>query len=755
MIQSGSNSKTALHYSFFDNFLHLPYGVSPNNHTNDDDDDDDADNYYSKRGGGTNNNQKEGGKREEENYLLSLLLPKYFTPEEIKSQSLEEFQRARLEQQLRVMRKDKKQKMDDGDNGRGYNEEEESKGGETTNNNDDNKKMFMADDDDFVNKFSDVFQKKRLEEQIKLRAQQKQQQQQQPEQQGHEMQQQQTINAVEDDTRSGNDKNTNIQQQEGHFLIANEAFQRALLEERLRQSQPQQQQKQQERFVIDMEAMEQDKNDMRHLIETTSASSSSTTTATMKKRDDDITNDDDVGNENDDVINDNIASSTTNNNSGGSNDDSGPPVNNDKVVKTDHEEEGGDGNLNAMSINGDGGAAGGGGGGKSATKATSAPSDLSTQLKSLHRMVALATAPVPPPPPSTNSAITLLSSNEETATSSSSRPPTRIQRFLATTHLPLPPSENTPIASLVIAPLAHIATSIFLSGAMIFYAVVAILDILLNDDKEEYCAKTCMRKAVSIWLSCWQYLFAKQQQQQQQQQQGAIRRTLEAAQTSFLALFYTSQCVVVRAAIRSKFATECMDAGIGSARYLIYATRSLNVIWKRVVSSLRRGMGTTNISCAVPTNTSIKIKKERRKFHLLRVLSNIRNSASRRINHQRSLLIKQQRMRVEKEFQDQVHTLNEDILAVELEKKKLEVDRANLLSEGVSLLAWYSMTKEASDALAAEREEHDKETRRKGGKRHWRPRFGYWAGLSRDDDLNTNDDENVETEVNNVTENEN
>jgi len=111
-------------------------------------------------------------------------------------------------------------------------------------------------------------------------------------------------------------------------------------------------------------------------------------------------------------------------------------------------------------------------------------------------------------------------------------------------------------------------------------------------------------------------------------------------------------------------------------------------------------------------------------------------------------------MRAEKEFQDKVQSLNEDILAVEWEKKKLDMDRANLLSEGVGVLAWYSMTKEASDALAAEREELEKERRRKGGgKRHWRPRFGYW-GVSADDDSYSEDDENVEID-NNVTDTDN
>ena len=90
------NSNTALHLTFFDNFLH-PYGVSPQNSTNNNNNNNHYDNYEDD----DNNN----------NFFLSLLLPKYRSPEELKSQSLEEFQRARLEQQLRVMRNEKKKRQ--------------------------------------------------------------------------------------------------------------------------------------------------------------------------------------------------------------------------------------------------------------------------------------------------------------------------------------------------------------------------------------------------------------------------------------------------------------------------------------------------------------------------------------------------------------------------------------------------------------------------------------------------------------------
>lgn len=306
---------------------------------------------------------------------------------------------------------------------------------------------------------------------------------------------------------------------------------------------------------------------------------------------------------------------------------------------------------------------------------------------------------------------------------------------METTYLPLPPREDNPIISLLMAPFAHIITSIFLSGTMVCYAILSVLDIVMNDNVEENCTRSCIVKAMTIWKSCWDHLF-QVQKQEDHGGRGIVRRSLEASQISLLALFYTTQCVIVRAATRSRYASESADAGVASLRYLIYAFRSMNVIRKRVVSSVRRkegGGGNTVI------NESIK--KERRRFHLLRVISKIRASAVRRINHQRSLLIKQQRMRAEKEYQDKVQSLNEDRLSVERDRRMMDTERANLLSEKIGLLEWYVVTREASDAVKAEREGLERENQKKKvGKRHWRPRFGYWAGSSGDDDHDNESD---------------
>ena len=676
-----SSSSTALNM-FFDNFLH-PYGVTSKNQTN-----------YP----------------EEENHLLSLLLPKYRSREELRSRSKEEFQRRRLERQLKT--ENKNGEDDDDSNSNNNNNGKNNKRKKIN-----KKKVFLADDDNMVKEVADMFQNKRLEEQSKLRNQQRQQQ-----------------------TTLSSGGGENNQQ----FLIKSEAFQRALLEERLRLTQQQQQQQQQQvkskqdEFVIDMKALEQDKKDILNLIENSSSSSSDTTTTTTTS-----SVDSDNGNEemeagplDNDDSDDNVTSSKSSDNDGGSYDNVPPPLNNDTAMLTaeDHDEEGGNSNNNAGRDDEE----------SASTKATTTITalDLNTQLKSLHEMVALATVPVPTPP-SNCTAITLLLSNNNDIDRASTQT-TRLQRFLATTHLPLPPDERTPMASLVLAPLAHIASSIFLSMAMVFYATFAILDILLNDGNEEYCTKTCIRKAVSIWKSCLQYLFTRETNVQEQHRRGVVFRTLQASQTSLLALFFTCQCVIVRAATRTKFSAESSDAGVASIRYLIYAMRSLNILRQRAGSSLQRTIG--NIR-SIPSNPTIK--KKRRKLHLLRVLSNIRTTAARRLDHQRSLLIKQQRMRSEKEFQDKIQSLNEDILKVEREKKQLDIDRANLLNEGVGVVAWYSMTKEASDALATEREELEKERKKmKGGKRHWRPRFGYWGGSSRKDEPSANDDESVDMDEN-------
>jgi len=503
------------------------------------------------------------------------------------------------------------------------------------------------------------------------------------------------------------------------------------LQQQQHQQQQHQQQQQQEKFVIDLNAMENDKNEMMNLMKMREDSLENNTDGDVDKL---MMGMEDEGDDDEDGGDDGT-------NGGNQLPDDG------KVVKMNHGGEVGGGGKGPgytgvdtfMSINGDGD--GDDNDGKSIVGATtvtpSPPSDLSTQLKSLHRMVALATAPVPSPPPSVTAktAIALLPSNNSTAasvSSSSSRLPTRLQTFMETTYLPLPPREDTPITSLLMAPFAHIITTLFLSGTMVCYAILSVLDIVMNDNVEENCTRSCMVKAMSIWKRCWDHLF-QVQKQEDHEGRGILRRSLEASQVSLLALFYTTQCVIVRAATRSRFASESADAGVASIRYLIYAFRSMNVIRKRVVSSVRRkegGGGNTVI------NESIK--KERRRFHLLRVISKIRASAVRRINHQRSLLIKQQRMRAEKEYQDKVQSLNEDRLSVERDRKIMDTERANLLSEKIGLLEWYVVTREASDAVKAEWEELDK--KRKGGKRHWRPRFGYWAGTSGDDDHDSESD---------------
>ena len=120
-----------------------------------------------------------------------------------------------------------------------------------------------------------------------------------------------------------------------------------------------------------------------------------------------------------------------------------------------------------------------------------------------------------------------------------------------------------------------------------------------------------------------------------------------------------------------------------------------------------------------------KLNPWTRKFHLLRVVSSIRKATAERLNQQRSLQTKQQRLRSEREYQEKMRSLNQDRVMLEREQRELfdaqrqlEVDRRNLLCEGVGVLAWYSAAKEAeATALlnsGAVKEEHEHRKRN-----HW------------------------------------
>ena len=109
-------SSTSLQLFNFDNYFFHPYGEgggTNKNHKN---------NKNNKNNEGTtvnNLNKNDEEEEDEENILLlSQLLPKYYTPEELRQKSFNEFQRARLATQLLEELSKKKKKDDNDDNDR-------------------------------------------------------------------------------------------------------------------------------------------------------------------------------------------------------------------------------------------------------------------------------------------------------------------------------------------------------------------------------------------------------------------------------------------------------------------------------------------------------------------------------------------------------------------------------------------------------------------------------------------------------------
>ena len=193
---------------------------------------------------------------------------------------------------------------------------------------------------------------------------------------------------------------------------------------------------------------------------------------------------------------------------------------------------------------------------------------LSDKLERLQNVVALSTSSAASaPPPDTTS-------NDSKSS---------LQSFLSSTHLPLPPREDASFLSLALAPLAHMLTSLFLLGAAGFYAVLAVLDVLWNDNKGEYSTRACLREASSVFSGCVAYVFPADAKDVQL---SAFQRTWRALQTSCVAAFYAIQAILLRASKHSRYADESLDAGTGSLRYLVYAARSVNVLWNRLIGRI-------------------------------------------------------------------------------------------------------------------------------------------------------------------------
>lgn len=618
ILSSSSSSPTSLHL-FFDKFLH-PYGVSPTNQTN--------------NNSSNNNNDDEANQTDVE--LLQALLPRLLSKEETdeeKARLREAFHRERLKEQLRILKQ-----------GNGIMEQVNAANAAASSGEEGN---YLADDEDQVLRMSELFQRNRLAEQLRL----------------SRLQKKQFINTLDSIEMARGEYESEMEREEeggsgatgGNVLVMTE----------------------------ESDGEVKEGNNVDDSVQSDDGGSLSSFDSTANK----------------------IVRSGGGDNGGGS-----------------------DAVLSASS---------------NATHESTSLSDLQNKLEKLHQMVKSSTAASAQPittstalalhPSSTS--IALPNSNMTSSTTSKQR---SIQHFLSTTHLPLPPREDAPVLSLLLAPFAYLLTAMVLLGTSIFYAIVALLDVLWNDDVDvgkNYSTKTCLNQAGYVWRGCWCHLFVRtssgEKEHERQRDGGWPQRSLEAIQTSFVALFYTVQCILLRAWQHSNYATESLDAGTESLRYLVFAVRSIDVVWKRFVNwlSLKRANNNAEIAAINDQTTRVEGKRKlnpwTRTFHLLRVVSSIRKATAERLNQQRSLQTKQQRLRSEREYQEKMRSLNQDRVMLEREQRELfdaqrqlEVDRRNLLCEGVGVLAWYSSAKEAeATALlnsGAVKEEHENRKRN-----HW------------------------------------
>jgi len=593
----------------------------------------------------------------------------------------EGFQRARLDEQIRLSKKQRLQNGDGGNSNRNSNGSSNSNSGE-----------FLADDEEEVTRMTDLFQMARLAEQLRLSKQAS----------SHDPPGFETTNAntAEEDEDGGGRTHHHASSSD-----KDEAFQRALLEERLKLRRLQRHTLEQkygssrsENSSIEKAMMEYENE----IIREEEPTKSLLATMTMVQEDEelernmkDAAEEGEDGNDVPPVVRSDLVSGDDNNNKAVSTLDKRLPVN-----QTDD-----------------------------------APSkQLGDELETLHQMVAKTTSL--PSSSARSSPASVATANNTISTS--------LQHFLSTTHLPLPPREDASLVGLALAPVAHLASSTFLFGAAAFYAIIAVLDVIWNDDKEEYCTRSCLKQTTSVCRHCWEYVFPSAATKGQTKQ-GAAQRTLTATKTSLIASLYAAQVILVRAAKHSKYANDSMEAGTGSLRYLVYALRSLKVLWHRVVDSLIGSIRNGNYGnhrgaiIARSTATSAEGEKQQRRIGrtlnpLRDALSGVRNSAASRIRRERSLRNKQQQLRAEETYRKKLRLLNLDRVTLERDRREvenagnqLELDRRELLNEKVNVLAWYCAAREATEsssaaAMVEDAEEVGKEVEKKKEKRGW----GFW-----------------------------
>ena len=299
---------------------------------------------------------------------------------------------------------------------------------------------------------------------------------------------------------------------------------------------------------------------------------------------------------------------------------------------------------------------------------------LDIQLAKLHQMIAFATSS-----PGLDESVAI--SQRDTTSNS-------LRTFLSATYLPLQPKEDASVLSLVLAPAAHLLSSVFLFGAALFYGVMSVLDMIMNDTN----TRACLRETRSVMKCCFRYVFP--QSGMKKLQEGVAKRTIKAFQISLVASFYALQGVLVRAARQSKYRHSCVDSALGALRYLVYALRSVKVICNRVTTKVRRSFheSTVQNKPSLLTSDNDALGRHNIKSRLHRVYSGIKEKFSgqrRGMEYQQDVQpdeLYEQKLRLNK---DRI-VLERDKLQLQEDQRQLELEKSKLLADGLNVMAWYA-----------------------------------------------------------------
>jgi len=277
-----------------------------------------------------------------------------------------------------------------------------------------------------------------------------------------------------------------------------------------------------------------------------------------------------------------------------------------------------------------------------------------------------------------------------------------LQSFLSTTYLPLPPREDASSLSLVLAPVAHLISSLLLLGATGFFALMAIVDVICFDVVDEDSTRACLCESKSIYRSCWDYVWYKDGERSNGiDMNNAARRTILALQTSIIASYYATRCILLRSTRHSNYSNDSIDAFTGSLRYLMYTLRATNITFMRVMGTVRKVCVYIMRMSSAFVNT-IQISFHRNQDETLRhklhqVLSNIKSSTMHHVRKLSSQQDELQRLQSAELYNQKLHLLNLDRVALERdrrqilrERKSLKLEKQKLLAEGVNFISWYA-----------------------------------------------------------------